>query len=190
MLKDISIYILHLVFNSEGFFMQYISTSLFTITALSWRRGLYNSVKVWAMPCRATQDRRAVVESPDKTWSTGEGNGKPLQYSCPKNPMNSMVRQKDITPEDEPPRSECVQYATGEGWRAISDSSRKNEASGPKWKWHSVVDVSVFMGTRDQISNIRWIIEKAREFQKNIYFRFIDYVEALDCVDHNKLENS
>ena len=42
----------------------------------------------------------------------------------------------------------------------------------------------------DQISNIRWIIEKAREFQKNIYFRFIDYVEALDCVDHNKLENS
>ena len=45
-------------------------------------------------------------------------------------------------------------------------------------------------GTRDQIVNIRWIIEKAREFQKNIYFCFIDYAKAFDCVDHNKLENS
>ena len=45
-------------------------------------------------------------------------------------------------------------------------------------------------GTRDQIGNICWIIEKAREFQKNIYFRFIDYAKAFDCVDHNKLENS
>ena len=45
-------------------------------------------------------------------------------------------------------------------------------------------------GTRDQIANIRWIMEKAREFQKNIYFCFIDYVKAFDCVDHNKLENS
>ena len=45
-------------------------------------------------------------------------------------------------------------------------------------------------GTRDQISNIRWIIEKAREFQKNIYFCFIDFAKAFDCVDHNKLKNS
>ena len=45
-------------------------------------------------------------------------------------------------------------------------------------------------GTRDQISNIHWIIEKAREFQKNIYFCFIDYSEAFDCVGQNKLENS
>src|SRR5574337_1033218 len=45
-------------------------------------------------------------------------------------------------------------------------------------------------GTRDQIANIRWIIEKAREFQKNIYFCFIDYAKAFDYVDHNKLENS
>ena len=44
--------------------------------------------------------------------------------------------------------------------------------------------------TRGQIANIRWFIEKAREFQKNIYFCFIDYTEAFDCVDHNKLENS
>ena len=45
-------------------------------------------------------------------------------------------------------------------------------------------------GTRDQIANIRWIIEKAREFQENIYFTFIDYTKAFDCMDHNKLENS
>ena len=45
-------------------------------------------------------------------------------------------------------------------------------------------------GTRDQIAKIHWIIEKAREFQKNIYFCFIDYAKAFDCVDHNKLENS
>ena len=45
-------------------------------------------------------------------------------------------------------------------------------------------------GTRDQIVNIHWIMEKAREFQKNIYFCFIDYAKAFDCVDHNKLENS
>ena len=45
-------------------------------------------------------------------------------------------------------------------------------------------------GTRDQIANIHWIIEKAREFQKNIYFCFIDYAKAFDCVDHNKLESS
>ena len=45
-------------------------------------------------------------------------------------------------------------------------------------------------GTRDQIANIRWIMEKEREFQKNIYFCFIDYAKAFDCVDHNKLENS
>ena len=45
-------------------------------------------------------------------------------------------------------------------------------------------------GTRDQIANIRWIMEKARELQKNIYFCLIDYAKAVDCVDHNKLENS
>ena len=78
----------------------------------------------------------------DKMWSTGEGNGKPLQYSCLENPMNSMKRQKDMTPEDEPPRLEGVQYATGEEWRAITNSSRKNEAAGPKQKQHSVGDVS------------------------------------------------
>ena len=66
------------------------------------------------MPCRATQDGRDLVESSDKMWSTGEGNGKPLQYSCLENPMNYMKRQKDRTLKDELSRSVDVQYATGD----------------------------------------------------------------------------
>ena len=76
------------------------------------------------MPDRATQDGLVMVESSDKTWSTGEGNGKPLQYSCLKNPVNSMKRQKDGTLNDELPRSVGAQYATGEEWR---NNFRKNE---------------------------------------------------------------
>ena len=71
-------------------------------------------------------------ERSDKTWSTAGRNGKPLQYSCCENPINSMKRQKDMTLEDEPPSSEGVQYATGEEQRATTNSSRKNEAAGPK----------------------------------------------------------
>ena len=76
------------------------------------------------MPCRATQDGRVMVESSDKIWSTGEGNGKALQYSCLENTMNSMKRQKDITLKNELPRSVGAQYATGEEWR---NNYRKNE---------------------------------------------------------------
>ena len=72
------------------------------------------------------------MKSSDKTWSTGGGNGKPLQYSCCENPMNSTKRQKDVTLEDEPARSKSVQYATGEELRAVTNSSRKNEVTGPK----------------------------------------------------------
>ena len=66
------------------------------------------------MPCRATQDRRVIMQSLDKMWSTGGGNGKPLKYSCHKNHMNPMKRQKDMTLEDEPPsptKSEVALYA-------------------------------------------------------------------------------
>ena len=76
------------------------------------------------MPCRATQDGWVMVESSDKMWSTGEGKGKPLQYSCFDNPMNSMKRQKDKTLKDELPRSVGTQYATGDQQR---NKSRKNE---------------------------------------------------------------
>ena len=91
------------------------------------------------MPYRATQDRWVMVESSDKTWSTGEGNGKPLQYSCLENPMNSMKRQNDMTLKDELPRSVGAQYATGNGWK---NNSRKNEEMEPKQKQHPVVDVT------------------------------------------------
>ena len=72
----------------------------------------------------ATQDGLVMVENSDKTWSTGEGNGKPLQHFCLENPMNSMKRQKDMTLKEETPRLVSAQYATGEEWR---NSSRKNE---------------------------------------------------------------
>ena len=72
-------------------------------------------------------------------WSTGEGNGKPLQYSCLENPMNSVKRQKDKTLKDELPRSVGAQYATGEEWR---NKSRKNEKAEPKQKQCPVVDVT------------------------------------------------
>ena len=55
------------------------------------------------MPCKATRDGQVIVESSNKMWFTGEGNGKPLQYSCHENPINSMKRQKTMTPEDEAP---------------------------------------------------------------------------------------
>ena len=71
-------------------------------------------------------------------WSTGEGNGKPLQYSCLDNPMNSMKRQKDRTLKDELPRSVGAQYATGDQWR---NNSRKNEEMEPKPKQHPSVDM-------------------------------------------------
>ena len=90
------------------------------------------------MPCRATQDRWVMMESSDKMWSTGEGNGKPLQYSCLENLMNSMKRQKDRTLKDELPRTVGAQYATGDQWR---NNSRKNEEMEPKQKQHPVVDV-------------------------------------------------
>ena len=123
-------------------FMVLNITPLWT-TALSWQRDLCNSMKLWAMLCRVTQDGWVIVKSSGKTWSTGGGNGKALQYSCCKNLMNSIKRQKDMMLEDEPLRPENVQYATWKERRAITNSPRKNEAAGPKQKWHLVVDVSV-----------------------------------------------
>ena len=78
------------------------------------------------------------MESSDKMWSTGDGNGKPLQYSCLENPINSMKRQKDMTLKGKLPRSVGTQHATGEDWR---NSSRKNEEAEPKQK-QPVVDVT------------------------------------------------
>ena len=79
----------------------------------------------------ATQDRQVMVESSDKMRSTREGNGKPLQYSCLENPMNSMKRQNDKILKEVLPRSVGAQYATGGQWR---NKSRKNEGIEPKQK--------------------------------------------------------
>ena len=91
------------------------------------------------MPCGATQDGQVMVEMSDRMWSTGEGNGKPLQYSCLENPMNSMKRQNDRMLKEELPRSVGAQYVTGDQWR---NNSRNNKETEPKRKQHPVVDVT------------------------------------------------
>ena len=91
------------------------------------------------MPCRATQDGQVMVESSDKMWFIGEGNGKPLQYSSLENPIKSMKRQKDRTLKDELSRLVGAQYATGDQWR---NNFRKNEEMEPKQKQHPVVGVT------------------------------------------------
>ena len=80
-----------------------------------------------------------MAESSDKMQSTGEGNGKPLQFSCLENPINNMKRQKVRTLKDELPRSVGTQYANGDQWR---NNSRKNEETEPKEKQYPVVDVT------------------------------------------------
>ena len=80
-----------------------------------------------------------MVEGSDKKWSIGEGNGKPLQYSCLENPMNSMKRQKDRILKDELCRLVGAQDTMGDQWR---NNSRKNEETEPKQKQHSVVDLT------------------------------------------------
>ena len=89
--------------------------------------------------CGATYDGQIMVERYDRMWSTGEGNGKPLQYSCLENPMNSMKRQKDRTLKDELSRLVDAQYATGDQGR---HNSRKNEGMEPKQKHYPAVDVT------------------------------------------------
>ena len=83
---------------------------------ITWTTALSKSMKLWAMSCRATQDGRVMVETSDKTWSTGDGNGKPLQYSCLENPINSMKRHKDRTLKDELPRLVGPQICY---WRSV-----------------------------------------------------------------------
>ena len=89
--------------------------------------------------CGATHEERVMVERSDRMWSTEEGNGKPLQYSCLENPMNSMKRQNDRILKEKLPRLVSAQYATGDQWR---NNSRENEGMEPKQKQHPVVDVT------------------------------------------------
>ena len=91
------------------------------------------------MPCGATHDGWVMVERSDRMWSTGEGNGKPLYYSCLENPMNSMKRQNDRILREELPRSVGDQYATRD---QLGNNSRKNEGIEPKQKQDPAVDVT------------------------------------------------
>ena len=91
------------------------------------------------MLCGATLDGRVMVERSERMWSTGEGNGKPLQYSCLENPMNSLKRKNDRILKGELPRSVGAQYATRDQGR---NNSRKNEEIEPKQKQYPVVDVT------------------------------------------------
>ena len=106
---------------------------------ITWTTAVSNSVKQWALPCRATGDGWVMVEISEKIWSTGQGNGKPLQYSCLDIPMNNMQRQTDRTLKDEFLWLVCAQYATGDEWR---NNFRKNKEMEPKEKQHPVVDVT------------------------------------------------
>ena len=105
---------------------------------------LSNSMKI-SHACEATQAGRVMVERSDRVRSTGEGNGKPLQYSCLENPMNSKKRQNDRILKEELPRSVGTQYATGDQWR---NNCRKNEGMEPKQKQYPAVDVT---GDRSKI---------------------------------------
>ena len=100
---------------------------------------LSNSMKL-SHAMRGTQDRRVIMERSDRMWSTGEGNGKPLQHSCLENAINNMKRQRDRTLKDELPRSLGTQYATGE--ISGEKNSRRNEEMEPKQKQYPVVDVT------------------------------------------------
>ena len=99
------------------------------------------------MSCRATQEGQVMVQSSDKWWSTGEGNGKPFQHSCLMNPMSSIERQKDMALKEEPfcctpPPHPQVGRCSICYWRRVPKNSRRNEEAEPKQKGYPAVDVS------------------------------------------------
>ena len=105
---------------------------------ITWTTALSNSMKL-SHAHGATHDGQVMVERSDRMWSTGEGNGKPLQYSCLENLMNSIKRQNDSILKEELPRSVDAQYASGDQWR---NNSRKNEGMRPKQKQYPAGDVT------------------------------------------------
>ena len=90
-----------------------------------------------------------MVKRSEGMWSTGEGNGKPLQYSCLENPMNSMKSQNDRILKEKLPRSVGAQYVTGDQWR---NNSRKNEETEPKEKQHAIVDLT---GDESKVQSVK-----------------------------------
>ena len=111
-----------------------------------------------------------MVERSERMWSTGEGNGKPFQYSCLENPMNSMKRQKDRTLKDELPRSVGAQYATGDQWR---NNSRTNEETKPIQKQYPILDVtgdrSKVQGCKEQYCIGTWNVRSMSQGKLGTY---------------------
>ena len=135
------------------------------------------------MPCGATQDGWVMVKRSDRMWSTGEGNGKPLQYSCLENPMSSMKRQKDRTLKDELPRSVGAQYATGDRLR---NNSRKNKGKEPKQKQHPAVDVT---GDRSKVRHCKEQYPIGTWYVRSINKGILEVVKQMTRVNINILGN-
>ena len=105
------------------------------------------------MPCRATQDGRVMVESSDKMWSTGEGNGKPLHYSCFENPMNSMKRQKDMTLKGEFPGRQVSKLLLEMGGQIPLEGMKRLRQSGNNTQlWTCLVVKVKFNTTKNSIA--------------------------------------
>ena len=107
---------------------------------ITWTTALSNSMKLWAMPCRATQDGQVMVESSDKNVVHWRKEWQTTSVFLPWDPINSIKRQKDMTLKDEIPWSVGAQYATWDQWR---NNSRNNEDMEPKQNQQLVVDVTI-----------------------------------------------
>ena len=116
------------------------------------------------MLCGVTQDRRVMAERSDRIWSTGEGNGKPLQCSCLENPKSTMIREKERTVKVELPRVVGAQYTAGGQWR---HKYRKNEGVEPKQRQHPVMDGTGDRGKiqccREQYCIGTWIVRSMNQ---------------------------
>ena len=125
-----------------------------------------------------------MVERSDRMWSTGEGNGKPLQYSCLENPMNSMKRQNDRILKEELPRSAGAQYASGDQWR---NNSRKNERMQPKQKQYPVVDGSKVWCCKEQYCIRTWNVRSMNQGKLEVVKQEIARVN-IDILGISKLK--
>ena len=107
--------------------------------ALSWQRDLRHSMKPWAMPCRATHDGWVIVKSFDKTRSIPGGNGNPFQYSCLGNPMDSMKRQKDMSPPGQKVFNMLLQKTRGKLLTAPGRMKQLGQRRNKCWVWVCLV---------------------------------------------------
>ena len=125
------------------------------------------SVKLSAMPCRSTQDGQVMGESSDKMWSIGEGNGKPLQYSCLENPINSMKRQKDIILKDEFPRSVGANMLLEKSGEIIPERMKRQSQSKNNAQLWMLMDESKVQCCKDKYCIGTWNIRSMNQGELN-----------------------